>query len=259
MRKIAIVNQKGGVGKTTTAVNLAAALALLGRKVLVVDLDPQSNTTINFGLNPHALKLTSYSVLTGQAPAQKAIQKVRDNLWLLPSNIHLAGAEMELANEIGRESLLKERLADQTDFDFALIDSPPSLGVINVNGLCYATEVFIPIQCEFFALNGISLLLRTIDLVRKRLNPALEITGIVACMYNPSRTLARDVMAEIEKFFGARVFKTKIRVNVKLAEAPSFGKTVFEYAPESHGAEDYLALAREVTGIPIPAQTAAVG
>lgn len=259
MRKIAIVNQKGGVGKTTTTVNLAAALATLGKKVLVIDLDPQSNTTINFGLNPHALKLTSYSILTGQAPAKQVIQKVRDNLWLVPANINLAGAEMELANEIGRESLLKERLAEQTDYDFALIDSPPSLGIINVNGLCYATEAFIPIQCEFFALNGISLLMRTIDLVKKRLNAALEITGVVACMYNPSRTLARDVIAEIEKFFGAKVFKTRIRINVKLAEAPSFGKTVFEYAPGSHGAEDYLALAREVAAIPAPAQVAAIG
>jgi chromosome partitioning protein len=249
MRRIALVNQKGGVGKTTTSVNLAAGLALLGHRVLLMDMEPQANATISFGLLPHKLKHTTYTLLAGRSVAEKAIARVRDNLWLLPANVDLAAAETELANEIGRETLLRERLAAAADFEFAVIDSPPSLGVLNINSLCCAEEVFIPVQCEFFALNGISLLTRTIELVRRRLNPSLQVTGIVACMYNGRKALTREALADIEKHFGARVFATRIRINVKLAEAPSYGKTIFEYAPDSNGAADYLGLAKEVAAM----------
>jgi chromosome partitioning protein len=246
MRKVALVNQKGGVGKTTTAVNLSAALSRLDRRVLLIDLDPQANTTISLGIAPHQQKHTSYSVLTGAPPQPLALSP---GLHLIPANIDLAGAEMELSGAIGRESVLRDALASLSGYDFVLLDCPPSLGIVSVNALTYVNEVIIPLQCEFLALHGISLLLRTIDLVKKRLNPALEITGVVACMYDARKSLARETVVEIESHFKDRVYRSKIRTNVRLAEAPSHGKSIFEYAPESNGAEDYMALAREVAGI----------
>jgi len=246
MRKIALVNQKGGVGKTTTAVNLSAALARLDRRVLLIDLDPQSNATISLGIPPHQQQVTSYSVLSGEPPQPVP---VTENLHLIPSNIELAGAEMELSSTIGRETVLRDRLAGLTGYDFVLLDCSPSLGLLSINALSYVSEVMIPLQCEFLALHGISLLIRTVDLVKKRLNPVLEITGVIPCMYDSRKSLARETVAEIEKYFKEKVFKSKVRTNVRLAEAPSHGKSIFDYAPESYGAEDYLALAREVAGI----------
>jgi len=246
MRKIALVNQKGGVGKTTTAVNLSAAIAKLDRRVLLIDLDPQSNATISLGVIPHEQENTSYALLNG-GPLVPI--KLSDNLHLVPSNIELAGAEMELTSVIGRESVLRDALAEVTNYDFMILDCSPSLGLLSVNSLTTANEVMVPLQCEFLALHGISLLLKTVELVKKRLNPALSITGVIPCMYDVRKGLARDVVIEIEKHFGDKVTKTKIRSNVRLAEAPSHGKSIFEYAPDSNGAEDYLALAREVVGI----------
>jgi chromosome partitioning protein len=246
MRKIALVNQKGGVGKTTTAVNLSAAIAKLDRKVLLVDLDPQSNATVSLGVPPHQQENTSYALLNGGAlnPIH-----LTENLHLVPSNIELAGAEMELTSVIGREIVLRDALSSVTGYDFLILDCSPSLGLLSVNALTTANEVMVPLQCEFLALHGISLLIKTIELVKKRLNPKLDITGVIPCMYDVRKGLARDVVVEIEKHFGSKVFKTKIRSNVRLAEAPSHGKSIFDYAPESNGAEDYLALAREVVGI----------
>jgi len=246
MRKIALVNQKGGVGKTTTAVNLSAAIARLDRRVLLIDLDPQSNATVSLGIPPNQQKNTSYALLNG-APLDPL--KLSDNLHLVPSNIELAGAEMELTSVIGRESVLRDAVANASGYDFMILDCSPSLGLLSVNALTTANEVMVPLQCEFLALHGISLLVKTIELVKKRLNPKLDITGVIPCMYDVRKGLARDVVVEIEKHFGSKVFKTKIRSNVRLAEAPSHGKSIFDYAPESNGAEDYLALAREVVGI----------
>jgi len=246
MRKIALVNQKGGVGKTTTAVNLSAALSRLDRRVLLIDLDPQSNATISLGVPPHQQKATSYSLLNGAAPQPL---KVAENLHLIPSNIDLAGAEMELASAIGRETVLRDALSSLAGFDFVLLDCSPSLGLLSINALSYVDEVMIPLQCEFLALHGISLLMRTIELVKRRLNSSLEITGVIPCMYDARKSLARETVTEIEGYFKDKVFKSKIRTNVRLAEAPSHGKSIFDYAPESYGAEDYLALGREIAGI----------
>jgi len=234
------------VGKTTTAVNLSSAIARLDRRVLLIDLDPQSNATISLGVLPHEQKDTSYSLLNGGAFVPL---KLTDNLHLVPSSIDLAGAEMELTSVIGRETILRDALAEVKDYDFMILDCSPSLGLLSVNSLTTANEVMVPLQCEFLALHGVSLLMKTIELVKKRLNPVLSITGVIPCMYDVRKGLARDVVVEIERHFGDKVTKTKIRSNVRLAEAPSHGKSIFDYAPESYGAEDYLALGREVVGI----------
>jgi chromosome partitioning protein len=253
MRRIALVNQKGGVGKTTSAVNLGAALARLGQRVLLIDLDPQANATVHLGYLPHQLKKTTYSLLCGGAKPADIILNPSANLWLMPANLDLAGAEMELSTAIGREYVLRDALREVVDYDFILVDCPPSLGVLNVNGLVYVDEIFIPLQCEFFAMHGLSLLMRTVDVVKRRLNPLLTVSRVIPTMYDARKSLARETIKEIQTHFKERVTKTRIRSNVRIAEAPSHGKSVLDYAADSNGAEDFMALARELLGIPDPA------
>ena len=250
VRTIALTNQKGGVGKTTTAVNLAASLAHYGRRVLLVDCDAQTNATLSFGLDARKLEATVYDLFTGEARAEDVIVRYSDKLHVIPSTPDLAGGEAEKAPAAARGQALKQALGHLTGYDFLLVDCPPTLGLINVNVLVFVEEVIIPMQCQFFALQGISLLLKTIDLVQKRVNPRLRITGVLPCMFDGRTTLSKEVLEEIRRHFGDKVYKTKIRTNVRLAESPSFGKPVLDYAPESNGAHDYLSLAREVLGLP---------
>ncbi|MFT7167046.1 MAG: chromosome partitioning protein [Paracoccaceae bacterium] len=256
MRRIAIINQKGGVGKTTTAVNLGAALARLGRRVLVIDMDPQANASINLGAELHPGEPSTYSILTQGGRVADTIRGTSaPGLSLLPAHLDLSGAELELASAIGRETILKDALDDweneetartgRAPADVILMDNPPSLGLLSVNGLAASKEVLIAVQTEFFALQGLSKLVQVVQLLRRRLNPELEITAVLACLYDSRLRLAREVLAELRAHFPEQVFKRPISQNVKLAETPSFGRTIFEYAPESRGAEDYLAVARE--------------
>ncbi len=255
MFTIALVNQKGGVGKSTTAVNLSAGLARLGKRVLLIDLDPQAHSTLAMGLQPRQLNASVYSLLSGTHRAREVIRPAGENLWIIPSTIDLAGGEAELASRPDPHFILRKAMAEigDSDFDFAIVDSPPQLGFLNVNSLAWVREVFIPVQCEFYALHGLALLMNTIDRVRGQLNPALQVSAVIPCQVNPRRALTRDVLAELEKHFPGRVLKTRIRVNVRLAEAPGHGKSIFDYAPESNGAIDYAALANEVVSLPPPA------
>ena len=253
MRTIALINQKGGVGKTTTAVNLGAALAEAGRRVVLVDLDPQANLTLHLGLRLEPDAPTSYRVLLGEAAFADAIHATEtERLSAVPTDIDLSGAELELASAFGRETLLRDALADWVNgsdgdpADYVLLDCPPSLGLLSVNGLAAADEVFLPVQTEFFALQGLTKLMDTVALVQRRLHPGLEIGGIIGCLYDSRLRLAREVLGEVRNYFPGRVFKQAIGTNVKLAEAPSFGQTILQYAPESAGARDYRALAAEV-------------
>lgn len=248
MRKIAFANQKGGVAKTTTAVNLGAFLAKRRKKVLVLDSDPQSNATTYLGVQPHNLETSLYDVLLrGESIGNSIISTYIKDLYLIPSNIDLSGAEIELVNTIGRESLLKDRLkAIKDSFDFVLIDCPPSLGLLTVNALTAADEVIIPVQTEYFALEGMGKLMKTIQVVQERLNPKLKISGIIPVMFDTRTNLSQEVLNMIREHFKDKVYKTKIRKNIKLAESPSHGKPILYYAPKSYGAQDYDALAREV-------------
>ena len=259
MRRIALINQKGGVGKTTTTVNLGAALAEAGARVLVVDLDPQANLTLHLGIDPSALapEETSYGVLVGGDPVARAVRPTKTpRLSILPSSIDLSGAELELASAMGRERLLRDAFdpwledwREQTGeypVDYLLFDCPPSLGLLAINGLTAADEVFLVVQTEFFALQGLSKLVEVVRLVQKRMHPELRITGLVPSLYDARLRLAREVLAELRRYFPETVFPTSIAQNVRLAEAPSFGQTILQYAPESTGARDYRALARAV-------------
>src|SRR5256885_1871903 len=250
MRRIAIINQKGGVGKTTTAVNLAAALAACGQRVCVIDLDPQAHATTHFGIEPDGKSASMYDVLVNSRPLAEVRCKVADNLWIAPSDINLAAAEVELAGVVGREVILRDLLLqEEGQFDFVFMDCAPSLGVLTLNALASASEVFIPLQPHFLALHGMGKLLETTALVAKRINPALKVTGIILSLYESSARLTREVVQDLTDFFDrsrstpapwakARIFSTRIRRNIKLAECPSFGKSIFAYAPHCNGAED---------------------
>ncbi|MDP6956540.1 MAG: AAA family ATPase [Planctomycetota bacterium] len=252
MRRIAVINQKGGVGKTTTCANLGAALARAGQRVVLVDMDPQANLSLHLGAELEAGEPSIYSVLLGSTPLAEALRPTATpGLSLVASHIDLSGAELELAAAIGRESLLRDALntwaeaADANDggVDFLIIDCPPSLGLLSVNALAAVQEVLITLQTEFFALQGMSKLVEVVQLMRRRLNPELEITGILPCLYDSRLRLAREVLGEIRRYFPARVFPRPIRSNVKLAESPSYGQAIFDYAPSSPGAQDYANLA----------------
>ncbi len=250
-RVIAIVNQKGGVGKTTTAANLGAYLAYLKKKVLLIDLDPQSNLSLHYGVDIHKLKKSCYELLMREKTefGETVIKTDIDNLELIPASITLADAELELVNVVGRERVLSEALEgalEANKYDFVLIDCSPSLGMLTLNALTTAHEVFIAVQPDYFALQGIGRLIKTLNLVKKRLNSEVDVTGIVLCLFNPTRKLSWEVTAKIRGLFKEKVFTTFIRVDVKLAEAPSYGQAILTYASKSHGAEDYLRLAKEV-------------
>ncbi len=243
MRRIAVLNQKGGVGKTTTAVNLSAAIAEAGYRVCLIDLDPQAHASLHLGMSAGDDQPTVYEVFCGQAALADVRKWVTPNLAVVPATLDLAAAELELASEVGREIILKEALeVDDEEFDFIILDCPPSLNVLTLNALTVVHEVFLPLQPHFLALHGLSKLLRTIEVVAKRLNPTLRLSGIVLCMYETSTRLAAEVTRDVQEFFesnsskvgvwsGAKFFETRIRRNIRLAEAPSFGQSIFDYAP----------------------------
>ena len=267
MRTIAVLNQKGGVGKTTTVVNIAAALAANGSKVVAIDLDPQAHLTIHLGLEPQSIEAGSYKILMQSGRFEEQIMLVRPNLWLLPANIHLVGAESELVSVVGRETILREAVLPSADqFDYCFIDCAPSLGLLTLNALAAAEEVLIPLQPHFLALQGFGQLLQTVELVNKRINPNLKVKGILLCMFDSRASLPNEVKADIEQFLHdargtdnawaeAKILPTFIRRNIKLAEAPSYGKTIFEYEPNCHGAEDYQNVAEFIhTRFELPKQ-----
>ncbi len=293
MRTIAVINQKGGVGKTTTTVNLAAALALAGKRVCVIDLDPQAHASTHLGVELDGTLPSLYDVLVSNKPLAEVRRQIGENLSLIPSDINLAAAEVELAGIVGREVILREALGRDPNpalenvkmgrvatwqllqpeaaegpqaaspFDFILMDCGPSLGVLTLNALAAADEVFIPLQPHFLALHGLSKLLETTALVARRINPKVVVSGVVICLYDAATKLAQEVVTDLSAFLeksrgsntpwaNCQVFGTKIRRNIKLAECPSFGKSVFDYAPKSSGAADYAALAVEVLGASAP-------
>lgn len=260
MRRIAIMNQKGGVGKTTTTVNLAAALARIGMRVCLIDMDPQSHAGEHLGVRIAAEQPTIYDGLIESTPLAEFVVQVRENLWLAPSDINLAAVEIELARMPDRESRLVNLFnGPAPDFDYVLLDCPPSLGMLTLNALVAASEVLVPLQPHYLALHGMSKLFSTIELVAQRLNPSLVVSGIVVCLYETGTRLSAEVVNNLEEFLessrarlvtapwsGATIFHTRIRRNVRLAEAASHGQTIFEYDGDSAGARDYMALTREM-------------
>jgi chromosome partitioning protein len=247
-RVIAIINQKGGSGKTTTAVNLGACLARLRKTVLLIDLDPQANSTIHLGLKPHEVEMSIYDIMMDEKSFSDIVLGTEiENLYIAPANINLSGVEIELAGVVGREMVLKDAVEEiRNDYDYILIDCPPSLGLLTVNALTMAKELIIPVQTEFFALEGMGKLFQTVEVVKKRLNRDLKITGIVPTMFDTRTNMSREVTEKIKEYFGDRVYKTIIRKNVRLAEASSHGKPIVLYDPHSTGAQDYEALSKEV-------------
>ena len=265
MRAIAVANQKGGVGKTTTSVNLAGALARAGRTVCLVDLDPQAHATLHAGVQPGAGAVSAFEVLTAGEPLAAAMVPAGDRLWVVPAHIDLSAVDMALAGRAGRESILRQRIAaderctgrGDAAFDYMVVDCPPSLGLLSLNALAAVDEVLLPLQPHFLALHGLSKLLETIELVADHVHPGLRLLGVALCLYESGTRLAAEIGRDVEAFLrgaershpawrDARLFATRIRRNVRLAEAPSFGQSIFDYAPDSHGAADYAALAAEV-------------
>ena len=244
---LAITNQKGGVGKTTTSINLAASLAKTRRRVMLIDIDPQGNATMGSGVDKSALAATTYEVLLGQATLAAATRAVEGGYDLIPANGDLSGAEIELIDLPAREHRLREALTPvRAHYDFILIDCPPSLNLLTVNALVGADAVIIPMQCEYYALEGLSALVNTIKKIREALNPNLQIEGLLRTMFDPRNTLANEVSAQLTQHFGDKLYRTVIPRNVRLAEAPSYGKPVISYDMHSKGAQAYLALAGEM-------------
>jgi chromosome partitioning protein len=282
MRSIAVLNQKGGVGKTTTSVNVSAALAEAGHRVCLLDLDPQAHATLHLGVTPGDDHPSIYEVLLGDVTLTRACRKVAENLSIVGSHIDLAAAEVELVGVVGREAVLRDKLAEASGagqphdawrsaatsdggFEYLIIDCPPSLGILTLNALAAVDEVLLPLQPHFLALHGLSKLLQTIDVVSRRLNPRLKLTGVVLCQYESATRLASEVAHDVAEFFesqrdkptawsDARIFQTRIRRNIRLAEAPSFGQSILQYAGDSKGAEDYRSLAKELGEMPAAAQ-----
>ena len=273
MRAIAVSNHRGGVGKTTTSVNLAEGLARLGRRVCLIDLDPQAHATLHVGVMPEEHSCSAYNVLVEGQPLAAATQAVSENLWVVPSHLDLSAVEVALAGRAGREAILRERIAADpmcqgegvAAFDFLIVDCPPSLGLLSLNAMAAVDEVLLPLQPHFLALHGLSKLLETIELSADHLNPRLRLLGVALCLYEAGTRLATEVGRDVEAFFAeasqrhpawrdARVFQTRIRRNIRLAEAPSFGQSIFAYAADSNGAADYHDLAAEVDATVLPSR-----
>jgi chromosome partitioning protein len=250
MRKIAICNQKGGVAKTTTAINLSSNLALMGHRTLLIDLDPQANTTSGVGIDKATVQTSIYNVLNDQSLMDEVVLETAvENLFLVPSHINLTGAEVELVGIMNREKRLKKAITKmEREYDFVIVDCPPSLGLLTINALSMADSIFIPIQCEYYALEGVSLLMKTIKLVQDNLNNGLEIEGVLLTMADFRTNLTKEVINEIRKYFGDKVYNAIIPRTIKLTEAPGFGKPINVYAPDSIGAQKYHELALEVLG-----------
>lgn len=242
----AITNQKGGVGKTTTAVNLSAYLAAAGKRVLLLDMDPQANASSSLGINRDKVEVSSYDVILGDTSAAKAVLRNNKlNLSIIPAVSALAAAEIELVGQLNRERMLQNALAvELPKYDYVLIDCPPSLGLLTINALTAASGVIIPVQCEYLALEGLTLLNRTVQLVRQRLNPTLDIRGLIMTMYDTRTALAQQVVAEVEKFFVGKVFATRVPRSVRLSEAPSYGQPIMTYSPSSPGGVAYANIAK---------------
>ncbi|TGK03159.1 ParA family protein [Leptospira langatensis] len=247
---VSISNQKGGVGKTTTSINLAANLAAIGKKVLIVDFDPQGNSGSGLGLEINTLQNTSYELLIGESSAAECIKRTEvENLHIIPSNINLSGAEADLLGEENREFRLKSAIGElRTEYDYILIDCPPSLGVLTINALSAADSVMITLQTEYFALEGLTQLMKIIALVQEKLNPSLELEGVLLTMFDKRTNLAQQVAEDVKSYFKEKVYTTVIPRNIKLSEAPSFGKSILSYDPDGIGAQSYRSLALEVAG-----------